>query len=320
MKILVIGGNGHIGSYLIPRLVQEGHDVISVSRGNNRPYEDERPEWDQVIELIYDRKTLCKDRALLEELAPDVICDIVVYNEADARQLCENFIGTDTRIIAVGSNWVFGHKLYVPVDEEHPRTEPEGYGRGKAELERYLMSLSAAGMLPCTVLHPGHVTGRGWIPVNPYGNFNRAVFQKIICGEPVLLPGDGMYTLQHIHAADLAELFVACIENPEASVGESFLATAPEALTQRGYVEMLCQAFHRVPDICYGTWEDFLSGMDARQAEDAKEHLRHSPVCSMEKARRLLNFTPGYHAFDAIMDALHWQIEKGFLTVGQHVK
>lgn len=315
MKVLVIGGNGHIGSYLIPHLIQDGHDVISVSRGHNRPYEDERPEWDYVTELIYDRRALCRDKTLLKELSPDVVCDILAFDQADAQDLCENFTGTDTRIISVGSNWVIGRKRFVPVTEEHPRTETGDYGRGKTEMERYLLELSAKGELSCTVLHPGHVTGRGWVPVNPFGNFDRKVFQKIIRGETILLPWDGMATLQHAHAADIAELFATCIHHPEASVGQSFFATAPEALTQQGYAELLYQAFQKEPAIQYGTWEQFTEQMDQQQAADSREHLRHSPVCSMDKARRLLGFVPKHHAFDAVMDALDWQIEKGFLSV-----
>ena len=32
MRIVIIGGSGHIGSYLTPRLVESGHQVIVVSR------------------------------------------------------------------------------------------------------------------------------------------------------------------------------------------------------------------------------------------------------------------------------------------------
>ena len=32
MRIVVIGGSGHIGTFLVPRLVRAGHDVISVTR------------------------------------------------------------------------------------------------------------------------------------------------------------------------------------------------------------------------------------------------------------------------------------------------
>jgi uncharacterized protein YbjT (DUF2867 family) len=40
MKVVVIGGTGHIGTYLVPRLVQEGHEVVSLSRGRRKPYRD----------------------------------------------------------------------------------------------------------------------------------------------------------------------------------------------------------------------------------------------------------------------------------------
>ena len=37
MKIIVIGGTGHIGTYLVPHLVEAGHEVINVSRGQRQP-------------------------------------------------------------------------------------------------------------------------------------------------------------------------------------------------------------------------------------------------------------------------------------------
>ena len=38
MKIVVIGGTGHIGTYLIPRLIMAGHEVICISRKKREPY------------------------------------------------------------------------------------------------------------------------------------------------------------------------------------------------------------------------------------------------------------------------------------------
>ena len=32
-RVVVIGATGHIGTYLVPRLVDGGHQVIAVSRG-----------------------------------------------------------------------------------------------------------------------------------------------------------------------------------------------------------------------------------------------------------------------------------------------
>lgn len=36
MRGVIIGGTGHVGTYLVPRLVETGHEVICVTRGNKR--------------------------------------------------------------------------------------------------------------------------------------------------------------------------------------------------------------------------------------------------------------------------------------------
>ena len=38
-KVVIIGGGGHVGTYLVPRLVEAGHEVTNVSRGGTRPYQ-----------------------------------------------------------------------------------------------------------------------------------------------------------------------------------------------------------------------------------------------------------------------------------------
>ena len=54
MKIVIIGGTGHIGTYLIPRLIMAGHEVICVSRKKREPY-IVRPLWKSVTHVIIDR-------------------------------------------------------------------------------------------------------------------------------------------------------------------------------------------------------------------------------------------------------------------------
>ena len=54
MKIIVIGGTGHIGTYLIPRLVKAGHEVICVSRKKSSPY-NKQAAWKAVKHIIINR-------------------------------------------------------------------------------------------------------------------------------------------------------------------------------------------------------------------------------------------------------------------------
>lgn len=37
-RVVVIGADGRIGTYLVPRLVEAGHHVVAASRGNAKPY------------------------------------------------------------------------------------------------------------------------------------------------------------------------------------------------------------------------------------------------------------------------------------------
>jgi len=55
MRVVVIGGSGHIGTFLVPRLVRAGHEVINISRGTRTAY-TEAPEWQQVRQVVADRQ------------------------------------------------------------------------------------------------------------------------------------------------------------------------------------------------------------------------------------------------------------------------
>jgi len=44
MRIVVIGATGHVGGYLVPRLVADGHHVIAITRGSSAPYRED-PAW-----------------------------------------------------------------------------------------------------------------------------------------------------------------------------------------------------------------------------------------------------------------------------------
>jgi nucleoside-diphosphate-sugar epimerase len=87
------------------------------------------------------------------------------------------------------------------------------------------------------MLHPGHIVGPGWVIVNPAGNFNPVVFEKLARGEELALPNLGMETVHHVHAEDVAQAFWKAMDNWSSAVGESFHVVSPAALTLRGYAE-----------------------------------------------------------------------------------
>ena len=71
MKIVIIGGTGHIGTFLIPMLVKEGYETIYITRGKSKPYVDD-PAWKKAKNEIIDRNSENFVEKVIE-MNPDII-------------------------------------------------------------------------------------------------------------------------------------------------------------------------------------------------------------------------------------------------------
>ena len=221
----MVGATGHIGSYLVPRLVRAGHQVVAMSRGQRRPYIDD-PAWDGVEHVQVDRET--EDAAgtfgaRVAATRPDAVLDLVCFNVPSARQLLEALVPVGSYLLHCGTIWVHGSSVEVPVTEDAARQPFGEYGTQKAAIEEFLLGEARRGTLPCAVLHPGHIVGPGWPPVNPAGHFNIEVFNRLAKGDELALPNFGLETVHHVHADDVAQAFVLALANPGAASGQSFL-------------------------------------------------------------------------------------------------
>lgn len=73
-----------------------------------------------------------------------------------------------------------------------------------------------------TSLHPGHIVGPGWDPINPVGNYDPAVWYALSARQPLQIPGIGVESMHHVHADDVAQGFERAIEHRKAAAGEDF--------------------------------------------------------------------------------------------------
>ena len=305
MKVLVIGATGHIGTWLVPRLVTQGLEVIAVSRGSRQPYY-RASEWDHVDGVHVDREQeeqAGSFGARIAALEADVIIDLICFTPDSAGQLVDALRGRVRHFIHCGTLWVHGVPRARPYDETAPR-EPFGdYGTRKAEIERFLLDESGRGF-PATILHPGHITGPGWNPINPAGHLDPQVFERLSRGELVTLPDDGSATLQHVHADDVAQAFALAVEHRDASIGEAFHVAAREPVTMRAYAEAAASWWGREARLEFLPWDDWRATVTPRDAELTRDHMIHSPCASIAKAERLLGFRPGWSATEAARDAV----------------
>jgi len=301
MRAIVIGGTGHIGTYLVPSLVRAGHEVVVVSRGSRRAYQDD-PVWDQVELVVCDRVAAERDGtfgSLVATQRPEAVLDLMCFTPAQARQLVQALDGQ--HLIQTGSVWSYGSSTLVPTTEDAPKNPYGEYGVNKLAVEEYLMGVSR---VRASVVHPGHISGPGWMPIGPAGNLDPAVIESLRADGSCLLPDRGGETIHHVHADDVASLHQACLEQPEASVGESFNSVCTQALTLRGYAELVARHFGHEPRLKFLPWAEFAARVDAEVADTTMEHIGRAPLFSMDKARTLLGFIPRHSVTETVLESI----------------
>jgi nucleoside-diphosphate-sugar epimerase len=317
----VIGATGHIGTYLIPRLVVAGHDVVAVSRGQREPYHA-AAEWQQVERITIDRHSAERAGdfgARIAALRADIVVDLICFELESAKHIVDALRGRVQHFLHCGTLWVHGALDVVPVEESAPRRPFGAYGVKKAAIEAWLLERARAENFPVTVLHPGHISGPGWAPINPAGNLDTDVFERLATGVEVALPDHGLALLHHVHADDVAQAFECALERRTESIGEAFHVAGPSAVTLLGYARAVAGWFDREPRLKFEPWAEWRRGVSERAAEITWDHIAHSPCASIEKARRLLGYAPRYTTFSAVRGAIVWLQRSGRVTLPREI-
>ncbi len=174
MRILIIGGTGFSGPYIVRQLAELGHELLLLHRGRT---EADLPV--AVRQLQGDREQLTGHAAELTGFAPEIVLDMIPLHERQARQVMELFTGVARRVIAISSQDVYraygvlnrsepGPPDPVPLTEEAPlrsklypyrqRLEPGHrlYDYDKIPVERAFLGSSE---LPGTILRYPMVYG-----------------------------------------------------------------------------------------------------------------------------------------------------------------
>jgi nucleoside-diphosphate-sugar epimerase len=316
-RIVVIGATGHVGTYLVPRLVRAGHQVVALSRGEREPYRP-APEWRAVERMKVDRDAEDAAGTFGERIAAleaDAVIDMVCFTPESARQLVDGLRATRPLLIHCGTIWVHGPAARVPITEDEPRTAYGEYGTGKAAIEALLHRETIAGGVPSIVLHPGHISGPGWPVITPAGNLDPDVWRQLAVGKPLPLPDLGLGVLHHVHADDVAQAFERALTRP-AAIGSSFHVVAEQAMTLRGLAAGVAAWFGREAVLELVDWPEFERRVGAEHARATREHVGRSIAASIDRARAVLGYQPRFTSLDALHEALQWLVAASVVDVG----
>lgn len=316
-RIVIIGGSGHVGTYLVPRLVELGHKVVNVSRGGAAPYRP-HPVWSAVEQVLADRKIEESEGRFGERIAnlnADIVVDMISFRLKGTQQLVEALRGKIEHYLFCSSIWVYGYPTSVPSVESDPTNAIDAYGVNKAEIERWLVQQARRNGFPATSFRPGHIVGEGWVPINPQANANPEVFSRIARGEEIALPDLGLEMLHHVHADDVAQWIICAIDQRAACIGEVFNTVSAHALTLRGYAEAMFRWFGEEPRLTFAPFEEWKRDLSKSDAETSWGHVMRSSCVSIEKSRQRLGYNPRFTSLDAIQESVTALIASGRINL-----
>ncbi|RKX76944.1 MAG: NAD-dependent dehydratase [Spirochaetes bacterium] len=264
MRVLVIGGTGFIGPYVVRCLYNMGHEISVFHRGQT---EADLPKEIRHIHNasfnLGERRQFNHFKDDFKRLAPDVVLDMIPMTQQDAQALMITFSGIARRVIALSSQDVYlaysklkgsesGPEETTPIPEGAPlrrrlypyRNEPprdmedpqkwiDDYD--KILVERVVMSYPD---LPGTILRLPMVYGPGDKQHRLFEYLKRMDDRR-----PVILLDKGLaqwrWTRGYVENVASA---IALVVRDESSAGRIYNLGEVEALPETGWVEAIGKA------------------------------------------------------------------------------
>ena len=241
MRVLIIGGTGFTGPHVVSQLLDWGHDVALLNRGET------------ASDLLGDARHIQGDRARISEhlteirrFAPDVVLDMIPFRQDHARQLMDALRGVAPRVVGLSSGDVYvayarihetepGPLQPMPVaeDAELRRTKaPHGENYDKLGIEAELMGHSE---IAGTILRLPAIYGPrdGQHRLFPY-------LKRMDDGRPVILLEETFADFRFSRAyVENVAAAVSLAVSTERAAGEIYNVAEPEAFSEREWVRQI---------------------------------------------------------------------------------
>ncbi|CEG58987.1 NAD-dependent epimerase/dehydratase family protein [Legionella fallonii] len=224
LKVLVLGGNGFIGSHLVDALIAQGCTIkifdqahpISPNYINSKHIQYIQGDFTSERDIANALEGCDVCFHLISTVLPktsnlDPIFDIETNLTGSVRLLNQAVKAGIKKIIFLSSGGtVYGTPLHIPIDEHHPTNPICSYGITKLAIEKYLSLYQQLYGLNYTVMRLS----------NPFGERQRtcstqgavAVFLgKTLRKEIIEIWGDGSVIRDYIHISDVISAMIKSI-------------------------------------------------------------------------------------------------------------
>lgn len=298
MDVLIIGGSGNISYDFAAHLLEAGHRVATVTRGNGPV-----PAGCSPIHCdISDRPAFA---AAVADLRPDCVVDFLCFDPDDARADYEVFRGKTGQFVFISSATVYEKPATrLPVVEDMPRGNPfSEYAQKKHAAEDYLMEVGGSDF-PVTIVRPSHTYSRAWIP-SPLNGSDFTVARRILDGRPILVHDDGqsLWTLTATtdFAVGLAGLLGRCD-----AMGEAFHITSDEPLSWNCIYQEIGAALGAEPEIVYMPAEFIRQAWAPAEAKLQGDKAQHAVFDNRKIKRFVPEFQCAKSFRQGVREAVAW--------------
>ncbi len=248
MNILLTGGTGFIGSHLAVVLIDAGFKVVLFDNLSNSHVVTVNRLKEITGQFIVFVEGDVRDTKLLSKTIRRYKIDTVIHlaglkavgesTEKPFKYFNNNVGGTISLLQAMQENHlkaivfsssatVYGKPQYFPIDEDHPTSSTNPYGRSKLHIEEMLLDLTLAdpswNIICLRYFNPAGAHNSGLLGENPIDNPNNIVPlisqvaaglrpKVYVFGDDYATP-DGTGVRDYIHVMDLAEGHLAAVKS-----------------------------------------------------------------------------------------------------------
>ena len=293
-KVLVTGGAGNIGSFIVDQLLELNHQVIVVDNFYNGKFrniashlENKRIELETIDIGSYEMVKYVFDKHKPEYVSHQASIMIMDSNKFPHKAIETNITGTFNIIQACyefgvkkltygSSSSVYGNPRYIPVDENHPFDQQNLYGATKVAKEALMQSWAYSHNVPYVGFRYFNIYSER----QGLGAFYTQVFQKWIHGindgQEIVMYGDGEQTMDLVHSSDAAKANVLAMFNDDVKNEHFNIGSGKET---------------KVKDLL-ALIEKMLGKKATVKHIESDPHLVRRRCASIEKARKMLGFEP----------------------------
>jgi len=302
-RILITGGAGLIGSHIADQLVAERPSAIVVLDNFVRGCR-ENLEWALARGPVTIVDGDIRDRALLADVMDGV--DVVFHEAAiritqcaDEPRLALEVLVDGTfnvleaavkarvqKVVAASSASIYGMADEFPTSEHHhPYNNRTLYGAAKVFDEGLLRSFNDMYKLPYVALRYFNVYGPRMDVHGVYTEVFIRWMERIAAGQPPLIFGDGLQTMDFVHVSDVARANILAAKS--ASTDEVFNVASGVSTSLRDVAALMLRAMDSRLEVAYGPARA-VNPVPRRQADIARaaERLGFTSRVALEDGLR----------------------------------